>query len=80
MTHEHVCRIVKDAERSTERTWALYWDGAYCDNYASTQLARAAGLSLCTPGRVQVQVVISVEDATGRRMSTERLMRAAVAA
>lgn len=80
MTHEHVCRIVKDAERSRERSWALYWDGAYCDNFASTQLARAAGLSLCPPARAQILIVINVEDATGRRMSSERLIRAPLAA
>ena len=76
MTHEHVCRIVKDAER----TWALYWDGLYCDNYASTQQARAAGLSLCPPARSQMLIVINVEDASGRRVSTERLVRAPAAA
>jgi hypothetical protein len=79
MTHEHTCRIVKDAERR-ERSWALYWDGAYCDNFASTQQARAAGLSLCPPARVQMLIVINVEDASGRRMSTERLVRTPVAA
>ena len=79
MTLEHNCRIVKDAGLGTGR-WALYWDGAYCDNYASTQLARAAGLSLCSPNRAQIRVIIHVEDASGRRMSTERLFRPAVAA
>lgn len=76
MTHEHVCRIVKEA-KCNERSWALYWDGAYCDNFASTQQARAAGLLLCPPARGQMLIVINVEDASGRRMSSERLMRAA---
>jgi hypothetical protein len=75
MTLEHNCRIVKEAQRPQSSGWALYWDGAYCDNFASTQLARAAGLSLCAPARAQITVVISVEDASGRRLSTERLVR-----
>ena len=79
MTLEHHCRIVRDAG-TAEGRWALYWDGAYCDDYPSTQQARAAGLSLCHAGRSQVQIVIHVEDASGRRMSTERLFRPAIAA
>jgi len=79
MTLEHQCRIVRE-DRGGPGRWALYWDGAYCDHFASTQQARAAGLSLCTPARAQMLVVIHVEDATGRRVSTERLMRPAIAA
>ena len=79
MTLEHHCRIVRADERGPGR-WALYWDGAYCDNFASTQLARAAGLLMCAPGRAQLLVKISVEDASGRPMSTERLVRQPVAA
>jgi len=78
MTLEHQCRIVREARASGG--WALYWDGAYCDNFASTQLARAAGLSLCPPAHAQMRVVIHVEDASGRRVSTERLVRPALAA
>ena len=78
MTLEHNCRIVRGDDRADR--WAMYWDGTYCDNFASTQLARSAGLSLCVPGRAQLLVLISVEDATGRRLSTERLVRQPVAA
>ena len=79
MTLEHNCRIVRDAGEGSGG-WAMYWDGAYCDNYASTRLARAAGLSLCQPNRNRIQIVIHVEDASGRRVSSERLLRPAVAA
>ena len=78
MTLEHLCRIVKDSEHAGG--WALYLDGAYCDHYTTTQLARAAGLMLCSPARRQTLVEINVEDASGRRVSSERLMRPAVAA
>lgn len=79
MTLEHNCRIVKDIGAGAGR-WALYWDGSYCDNYASTQQARAAGLSRCAGNKTHLHILIHVEDATGRRMSTERLYRAAMAA
>ena len=78
MTLEHQCRIVKDAEHAGG--WALYLDGAYCDRFGTTQLARAAGLRLCTSTHAPMLVSISVEDASGRRVSSERLMRPALAA
>ena len=79
MTLEHSCRIVRDVGGGEGR-WALYWDGSYCDNYPTTQQARAAGLSRCGASRAPMQIVIHVEDATGRRVSTERLLRPAMAA
>lgn len=74
MKHAHSCRIVQEAARQRDApAWALYWDGAYCDHFASTQSARAAGLSLCS-SRERELIELSVEDARGRRLSIERLV------
>lgn len=78
MHAEHQCRIVRDAHELAG--YAMYWDGAYCDSYPTTRSARAAGLSMCALARHLVSVVISVEDARGRRVSTERLLREPLAA
>ena len=66
---DHVCRIVREAGASA---WSLYWDGAFRDRYASPRRARADALALCSTIRPE-QVEVCVEDASGRRISDERL-------
>lgn len=69
---DHTCRIVRGPSEH-EPSWALYWDGAYQDRFETSRSARAVGLSLCSRRQSEV-VEVCVEDVTGRRLSTERVL------
>lgn len=71
-TTDHICRIVRDAVPAGAPAWSLYWDGSFRDRYATPRRAREHALTLCSPLRTE-RVELCVEDASGRRLSTERL-------
>jgi hypothetical protein len=74
---EHSCRIVRESYHAGDSQWALYFDGTYCENFASSRLARVAVLQRCDSQRA-MRVVIRIEDDAGRCVSTERVARVAV--
>lgn len=77
MRTEHSARIVcefrPDPDQPTPMPWVLYCDGAYCDHFSTTRQARSALLTMCAD-RSETLIRISIEDAAGRRLSSERLL------